>query len=240
MLGRGFHSDDIRSVSGTVLLEDVPGFATADAVLVKVDSEEVGLRSDLIPLTHIQFAAFLLHVESEQVYDQDQGEDEPARRAGATGSSCRGKSTRPWLEVNADLSYSHARFDTAALAAYGDAGPYIPNAPAFVGSFGVAGRQSRTAGSAACRSAFSAPIRWSPTTASATRGYTETNARIGYNFSAALRAQVDVFNLFDVKANAGAFYYMTVIPGDNGVPTADHQNHPLEPISARFSVTASF
>ncbi len=73
--GRGFHSNDIRSVSGTVLLENIPGFAKPTPLLVKVNSEEVGLRSDIIPKTHVQFAAFLLHVVSEQTYDQDQGED---------------------------------------------------------------------------------------------------------------------------------------------------------------------
>ena len=71
-------------------------------------------------------------------------------------------------------------------------------------------------------------------------GYTETNVDIGYKVSRNLRAQFEVFNLFDVKANAGAYYYTTAIPGDNGVPTADHQNHPLEPLSARVSLTAFF
>ena len=75
-VGRGFHSNDIRSVSGTVLLENIPGYANPAPLLVKVDSEEVGLRSDIIPRLHIQFAAFLMHVGSEQIYDQDQGEDQ--------------------------------------------------------------------------------------------------------------------------------------------------------------------
>jgi outer membrane receptor protein involved in Fe transport len=239
-VGRGFHSNDIRSVSGTVLLENVPGFAQPTPLLVRVDSEEVGLRSDRIPLTHLQFAAFLLHVGSEQIYDQDQGEDVPGAPSRRYGFELSGQvHPRPWLELNADLSYSHARFNTAALAIYGDAGPYIPNAPAFVGSFGIlvdslgpwfGGVQVRVLGAYPLVSDDSARDH----------GYTETNARIGYKFSSRLRAQVEVFNLFDVHANAGAFYYTTVIPGDNGVPTADHQNHALEPISARFSVTTSF
>lgn len=238
--GHGFHSNDIRSVSGTVLLENIPGFANPTPLLVKVDSEEVGLRTDIIPLTHIQFAAFLLHVQSEQTYDQDQGEDVPGAPSRRYGFELSGQvRPRPWLEVNADLSYSHARYNTASLADFGDIGPYIPNAPELVGSFGVlvdnlgpfyGGLQVRVLGSLPLISDNS----------QRDAGYTETNLRVGYKLSSRLRAQVQVFNLFNMHANSGAYYYTTVIPGDNGVPTADHQNHPLEPISARFSVTASF
>ena len=238
--GRGFHSNDIRSVSGTVLLENVPGFARPTPLLVRVDSAEIGLRSDLIPLTHIEFAAFLLHVGSEQIYDQDQGEDVPGAPSRRYGFELSGQvHPRPWLELNADLSYSHARFNAASLADYGDAGPYIPNAPAVVGSVGVlVDHLGPWFGSVQVRILGAYPLV--SDNSERDRGYTETNARLGYRFSTRLRAQVEVFNLFDVHANAGAFYYTTVIPGDNGVPTADHQNHPLEPISARFSVTASF
>jgi len=55
---------------------------------------------------------------------------------------------------------------------------------------------------------------------------------------------VEIFNLFNVRANAAAFYYTTVIrdgPGGAlGEPTADHQNHPLEPIAARFTIKVAF
>ncbi len=238
--GRGFHSNDIRSVSGTVLLENVPGFAQPTPLLVRVDSEEVGLRSDIIPLTHLQFAAFLLHVGSEQIYDQDQGEDVPGAPSRRYGFELSGQvRPRPWIEFNVDLSYSHARFNTAALADYGDFGPYIPNSPAFVGSFGIlVDNFGPWFGSVQVRVLGAYPLV--SDNSERDPGYAETNARIGYKFSSRLRAQVEVFNLFDVHANAGAFYYTTLIPGDNGVPTADHQNHPLEPISARFSVTAGF
>jgi outer membrane receptor protein involved in Fe transport len=238
--GRGFHSNDIRSVSGTVLLENIPGFALPTPLLVKVDSQEIGLRSDIIPKTHIQFAAFLLHVQSEQTYDQDQGEDVPGAPSRRYGFELSGQYLPVrWLELNADLSYSHARYNAASLADYGDAGPYIPNAPEFVGSFGAlvdnlgpwyGGVEVRVLGSLPLISDNSARDP----------GYTETNVRIGYKLSGRLRAQVQVFNLLNVKANAGAYYYPTIIPGDNGVPTTDHQNHPLEPISARFSLTATF
>ena len=237
--GRGFHSNDIRSVSGTVLLENIPGFALPTPLLVKVGSEEVGLRSDLIPKAHVQFAAFLLHVGSEQTYDQDQGEDLPGAPSRRYGFELSGQYLPVhWLEVNADLSYSHARY-VGDYASFGDTGTFIPNAPEFVGSFGVlvdnlgpwfGGLQVRVLGSLPLISDNSARDK----------GYTETNVNVGYAFTPHLKAQLQIFNLLNEKANAGAYYYTTIIPGDNGVPTADHQNHPLEPISARFSVTATF
>ena len=237
--GQGFHSDDIRGVSGTVPLEGLQGNATAAPFLVKADGGEVGMRTDIIPRTQIQFAAFYIRLNSEFVYDQDQGEDQagpPSKRDGVEFSA----QYRPfhWLELNTDLSFSHARFDTSNLAAYGDAGPYIPLAPDFVGAFGVlvdnlgpwyGGLQVRILGSY--------PLVSDNTERDA--GYSETNVNVGYKINSRLKVQAEVFNLFDVKANAAAFYYVTDIHDGLG-PTADHQFHPLEPISGRFTVTATF
>jgi hypothetical protein len=56
---------------------------------------------------------------------------------------------------------------------------------------------------------------------------------------------VAIFNLFNQKAYSSEFYYATNINaaevakyGTAGVN--DFQVHPLEPISARFTVTATF
>ena len=71
-------------------------------------------------------------------------------------------------------------------------------------------------------------------------GYTETNLNAGYKINPHLKVGVEVFNLFDVKANAGAYYYTSRLQGEPLDGVADHQDHPLEPLSARFAVTASF
>jgi outer membrane receptor protein involved in Fe transport len=242
--GRGYHSDDIRGVSGTVPLEGIPGTGAPSSLLVRADGEEVGLRSGLVPRTQIQVALFNIDLQSELVYDQDQGLDQPGPPSARSGVEVSAQ-YRPvrWLEVNTDLSFSHARFDlanrAALLANYGDAGTYIPNAPDFVGSFGVlVDNLGRWYGGLQVRVLGSYPLVSDNSQRDA--GYTETNVNVGYKISPDLRAQIEVFNLFDVKANAGAYYYTTVISGDNGVPTADHQNHPLEPLSARVSVKAFF
>ncbi len=240
--GRGFHSDDIRGVSGTVPLEDLGGTRTAP-FLVTADGAEVGVRSDIIPKVHIQVAIFNIRLQSELVYDQDQGEDQPGPPSDRYGLEFSAEyRPAPWLELNTDLSFSHARFvDTSPadlLNKFGDAGPFIPNAPPFIGSFGVlVDNLGPWYGGLQVRALHDYPLVSDNSEQDA--GYTETNVDLGYKVSRSLKAQLDIFNLFNVRANAAAYYYTTVIPDGLG-PTADHQDHPLEPISARVTVTATF
>jgi hypothetical protein len=254
--GRGFHSDDIRGVSGTVPVLGIAPTAGLTPLLVKADGEEIGIRTDIIPKTHIQIAVYNFHLQSEQVYDQDEGEDSagaPSIRDGVEFSA----EYRPfhWLELNTDLAFTHARYtdETPAqlLNNFGVDGYYIPLSPAFIGSFGVivddlgpwyGGLQIRMLGAY--------PL--TPDNAERDAGYTETNVNVGYKFSSRLKAQFEIFNLFDVKANGAAFYYTTRLANEPAIGScvsgfacpftgiADHQVHPLEPISARFSITAYF
>ncbi len=241
--GRGFHSDDIRGVSGTVPLEGIPGQASRTPFLVKADSEEVGIRTDVIPKVNIQVAYFYLRLQSELVYDQDQGEDQPGPPSERNGVEFSAE-YRPvgWLELNTDLSFAHARYVTVSAADllnnFGDDGRYIPIAPHFIGSVGaLVDNLGPWFGSAQVRILGSYPLVSDNSETDA--GYTEVNLSAGYKFSSRLKAQVEVFNALDVKANAAAFYYTTVIPDGRG-PVSDHQYHPLEPISARLTMTAYF
>ena len=240
--GRGFHSDDLRGVSGTVPLEGLGGTRTAP-LLIPSDGEEVGLRSNLIPKVHVQVAVFNVHLDSEIVYDQDQGEDQPGPPSDRYGIEASAQ-YRPlhWLELNTDIAVSRARFvDTSAadlLDTYGDDGRHIPLAPSFIGSFGAivdnigpwyGGLEVRALG----------PYPLVPDNSQRDDGYTETNVDIGYKITAALKAQLSIFNLFDVRANSAAFYYATNIHDGLG-PVNDHQFHALEPLAARITITATY
>ena len=55
-----------------------------------------------------------------------------------------------------------------------------------------------------------------------------------------LKLTLSVFNLLDSRQNAAAFDYVSRLAGELAAGVDDHQFHPLEPISARFSVTATF
>ncbi len=240
--GRGFHSDDLRGVSGTVPLEGLGGARTAP-LLVKADSEEIGVRTNLIPATHIQIAAFNIRLDSEIVYDQDQGEDQPGPTSDRYGIEVSAQ-YKPfhWLELNTDLAFSHAQFIDASpadlLNKFGDAGNHIPLSPSFIGSLGaIVDHIGPWYGGLEVRCLGAYPLVSENTEKDG--GYTETNVDVGYKITPALKAQVAIFNLFDVRANSAAFYYTTDIHDGLG-PTADHQVHALEPIAARFTITETF
>jgi outer membrane cobalamin receptor len=248
--GRGFHSDDVRGVFGTVPLEGLPGVAGRTPFLAAATGEEIGVRSDLVPRVQLELSLFQEDFRSEQVYDADQGEDAasaPSRRTGVEVSAQYHPA--PWLELNTDLAWSKARYRASAqtLADFGLGGPYIANAPSFIGSFGVlvddlgpwfGGLQWRKLGAYPISDGDAEPKD---------PGYSEVNLNVGYRFTPRLKADLEVFNLTNSGDNAAAYYYQSRATPTEAPPAcrADQpancwQVHPLEPISARVTVTAGF
>jgi hypothetical protein len=62
---------------------------------------------------------------------------------------------------------------------------------------------------------------------------------VGYIFNTHLRTQLNIFNLFNSHANAAAYDYRSRLTPTSADVTG-LQVHPLEPISARLTVTATF
>lgn len=238
--GRGFHSDDVRGVLGTVAREGFPGVAGTTPLLAPATGQEVGLRSNIIPNVQLQLAVFQEAFRSELAYDADAGQDSasaPSRRQGVELSGQYRPA--PWLELNTDLAVARARY-RGNLAAFDLDGPYIANAPSFIGSMGVlvdhlgpwfGGLQWRKLGAYPIRDGDKDPQD---------KGYSEVNLDVGYRFSPRLRVQVGVFNLLNAHANASAYSYAARLPGEPDAGVEGVQVHPLEPISARFTVTAGF
>lgn len=135
--GRGFHSDDVRGVFGTVPVEGVPGAAGTTPLLAPTHGYEVGVRSNLVPKTALQLAIFQQDFNSELAYNADAGQDSasaPSRRQGIEVSGQY--HPLPWFELNSDLAWSKARYQ-GDLRSFGLDGPYIANAPRFIGSLGI-------------------------------------------------------------------------------------------------------
>jgi outer membrane cobalamin receptor len=241
--GRGFHSDDVRGVFGTVPIEGIPVLAGKTPLMAPATGEEIGVRSDIVPRLQVQVAVFQEDFSSELAFDEDQGQDQataPSRRQGVEVSA----EYRPfhWVELNTDLAFSRARYSAspASLANFGLDGPFIANAPSFIGSFGVlvdnlgpwsGGLQWRDLGAYPVNDGDQFPQD---------KGYSEVNFNAGYQVNAKLKFQLSIFNLFNTKANAAAFYYTSRLPGEPLAGVTDFQVHPLEPISARFGATATF
>ena len=238
--GRGFHSDDVRGVFGTVPLEGIPGMAGRTPLLEPADGYEAGVRTNIVPKMQIQVALFQEEFKSELAYNADSGADSasaPSRRQGVEFSA----QYRPfrWLELNTDLAFSKARY-IGDLTPFGLDGPYIANAPSFIGSFGVlvdnlgpwfGGLQWRDLGAYPISDGDKNPQD---------KGYSEINVDLGYKVNDHLKLQATAFNLFNAKANAAAFYYAGRLPGEPVDGINDFQVHPLEPLSGSLKVTWTF
>ena len=236
--GRGFHSDDVRGVFGTVPEEGVPLAGGKTPLLAKTTGYEIGLRSDIIPRVQLQLAAFQQDFGSELVYNADAGQDEagaPSRRRGVEVSA----QYHPvrWLELNTDLAFSKPRYRASGLAAFDLAGPYIADAPNFIYSAGIlvddlhhfsGGLQWRRLGTHSLSDGDKEPTD---------KGYSEFNLDIAYALPHGIRLGVSVFNIFDSHDNAADYYYTSRLQGEPAAGITDFQVHPLEPRSARFSIT---
>jgi outer membrane receptor protein involved in Fe transport len=199
---------------------------------------EFGVRSNIIPKLAMQLAVFEQKFNSELAYDADAGQDSasaPSRRQGIEVSA-EYRPTR-WIELNTDLAFSKARY-TGDLATFGLDGPYIANAPKFIGSFGIlvdnigpwfGGLQWRKLGGYPISDGDQYPED---------PGYSEFNLDAGYKVSAHLKVQLSIYNLFNTKANSSAYYYTSRLPGEPPDGVTGLQVHPLEPISAVLKVTA--
>ena len=141
--GQGFHSNDLRGVFGTVPTLGVPNPNQATPLLTRITSEEVGIRSDILPSTSFTAAVFREYFASFLTYDADVGQNDAGPPAELDGIELSAQ-VRPydWLELNGDVNFTHSRYRTNNLIQYGLVEPYngglfIPNAPAFIASFGA-------------------------------------------------------------------------------------------------------
>ncbi len=111
-------------------------------MLAETFGQAIGVRNASFPYLQIRPAIFRQDFTSEQQCDQDAGEDTPTAPSRREGVEYSGQyRSFPWIEVNGDVAFAHARyFETATTLAnyYGIVnGTYIALAPNFTGSFGV-------------------------------------------------------------------------------------------------------
>jgi outer membrane receptor protein involved in Fe transport len=241
--GRGFHSNDVRGVFGTVGLEGLTAAAGPTPLLAPTTGEEVGLRTRIVPNLAVQLALFREDFSSELAFDEDQGQDQPTAPSRRQGVEVSGQyHPLPWLELNTDLSFVHARYlgSLQELAdVYGLPGDYIEEAPSFVGSAGImVDHLGRWFGDLQWRRLGAYPIV-DGSEYPQDKGYSEVNVGVGYKVRPDLRVRVDIYNLTNSHANAAAFDYTSQLT-PTSAPVTGPQIHPLEPTSVRFTVSAFF
>ena len=239
--GRGFHSNDARGTTATLdpkclaagspasdcSVDKVPG-------LVASRGFEFGARTEWVPGLQSSLALWKLDFNSELVYVGDAGATEPNRPSTRRGVEWNNRwIPLPWLLVDADLAWTHARFSDDDPA-----GNRIPNAVDKVGSIAVTARdlgpwsaslQWRYLGSGALIEDNS--VRSNPSIT--------TNLRVSRKLWRDAELTLDVFNLFDREVNDIEYYYESQ-PAGEATPVVDRHVHPAEPRTVRVTLKVGF
>jgi len=231
--GRGFHSNDARGTTATVdpktndPVDKVPGLVAARGL-------ELGARTEWIPGLQSSVALWKLDFDSELVYVGDAGATEANRPSTRRGIEWNNRYIPlPWLLVDADLAWTHARF-----ADSDPAGNRIPNAVDKVASIAVTARDLGP---------WSAGIQWrylgsgSLIEDNSVRSSSSltTNLRVSHKLTPKAELTLDVFNLFDRKVNDIEYFYESQLPGEIA-PVADKHVHPAEPRTLRLTLRVGF
>jgi outer membrane receptor protein involved in Fe transport len=231
--GRGFHSNDARGTTATVdprtgdPVDKVPG-------LVASRGMELGARTEWIPGLQSSLALWKLDFDSELVYVGDAGATEPNRPSTRRGVEWNNRwIPLPWLLVDADLAWTHARFSDADPA-----GDRIPNSVDKVASVAVTARDlGPWSASVQWRYLGSGPLIEDNSVRS--RSSLTTNLRVGRKLTRDSELTLDVFNLLDRKVNDIEYYYESQLRTETA-PVADKHVHPAEPRTVRVTLRVGF
>ena len=232
--GQGFHSNDARGATATV---DAASPTTAvDRVdpLVRSKGLEAGLRTEIIPGLQSSLAWWQLELGSELVFVGDAGTTEANRASKRQGIEWNNHYVaNDWLQFDLDLAASQAHFTQPA-----DEGNHIPGALEKVASLGVTVTDLK-GWNGAFQLRYFGPRPLIEDNSVRSKSTMLAYARVGYRFSPALKLDVDVFNLFNRKANDIEYYYASRLPGE-AAAVDDRHIHPVEPRNLRVTLSASF
>jgi hypothetical protein len=231
--GFGFHSNDAR---GTTITVDPKTGDLAQRVdpLVRTKGAEIGVRSTWIPGLNSTLAFWYLTLDSELLFVGDAGITEPSRASRRYGVEWTNfYKPLPWLTLDFDIAYSHARFTEDDPA-----GNSIPGAVETVIATGLAiDLPNGLFGS--LRTRYFGPRPLIEDNSVRSKSTTLVNLEAGYTFKN-LRVQVDVLNLFDSHRHDIDYFYVSRLPGEPVEGVADVHFHPVEPRTVRFSLTYRF
>jgi hypothetical protein len=232
--GYGFHSNDAR---GATITRDPSTGEPVDRVtpLVRAKGAEVGVRTVSIPHLQTSVALWRLDLESELVFVGDAGTMEAGRPSHRDGIEWANYySPRPWLIVDGDVAWSHARFTDI-----NPAGNRIPGAVQTVLSFGATVDSVRNAfGSVRLRYFGPRPLVEDDSVRS--KATSLVNLEAGYRIAKGARLAIDVFNLLDVKDSDIDYFYASRLPGEPAAGIPDVHFHPALPRTARVTLSVRF
>jgi outer membrane receptor protein involved in Fe transport len=203
--------------------------------LVRAKGEEIGIRTVALPHMQTTVSVWSLNLASELVFVGDAGTtaaSRPSHRAGVEWTNYVKPTS--WLTMDADLSFSRARF--------ADSDPIGNHIPGSAGTIISAGGAVSNA-----RHLFVA-LRWRyfgrrPLTESGSVRSVSTsllNGEIGYRVQKDMRVVLDVFNLLNRDASDIDYYYRSRLPGESLDGVTDIHTHPISGRSARLGLMVGF
>ncbi len=232
--GYGFHSNDARGVTARVTPKELQATNPADP-LVRTKGGEIGIRTEIVPRLQSSIAFWQLKVDSELVFSGDAGDTEPSRPSLRRGIEWNNHyMALPWLFFDLDLATSHARYTRSDPS-----GQHIPGAIEKVASFGVSVTDlGPWFGQFQLRYFGPRPLIEDNSVRS--KATTLAYLRVGYKFNPDWKLALDVFNLFDSKADDITYYYASRLAGESAGGTEDVHFHPVEPRNFRATLTTYF
>jgi hypothetical protein len=225
--GFGYHSNDARGVV------DAAAPATP---LARTKGAEVGIRTGAIPNLQSSLTLWTLHIASELTWEGDAGTTAPSGPTDRIGIEFANFYTpTPWLTLDADFAWSHARF-----TAFEPAGQRVPESLEGTIDAGVAlhdldGWAKNWSGGFRLR--YFGPRNLTQDGSVHSKATSLVYADLGYQFAEGWTVGLSIFNLFDNKASDIDYFYTSRLPGEAAGGVDDIHTHPAEPREFRLSIT---
>jgi outer membrane receptor protein involved in Fe transport len=231
--GKGFHSNDARGTTQTRLPDGEAAMPVTP--LVPTKGMELGARTEWLPGLQSSLALWRLDLASELLFVGDAGETQPSRASRRHGIEWNNHYVAaPWLLFDLDLAASRSRYTQNDPA-----GNHIPGAIDKIASFGVT-VTDRGPWSGALQLRYFGPRPLIEDNSVRSASTTLAYARLAYQLNRRTRLSLDVFNLFNKRASDIDYYYASRLPGEAQDGVSDRHFHPVEPRSARLTLSYAF
>jgi outer membrane receptor protein involved in Fe transport len=236
--GRGFHSNDARGAVAKVDPRDGVTPITSATPLVKTTGFEVGSRQKWGKSFTTTAALWQLSLASELLFVGDAGTTEASRPSVRRGFELTSswRPTANW-EIDSDISLSRARFKDNDPA-----GNLVPGAIGKVASIGATYVDGPWTVGARVRHLGGRALTEDNSVRAAAN--TMVNLRTSYRINKNAEVSMDIFNLFNRKANDIEYAYASRLPFEapfsDGVTPATKHVHPSLPRMIRMGLKLNF